>query len=238
MAVVRSQNFSVEDVLSQDIFNESTSQSEQPANCFSQLRKVLSDVARDEGIADAQYFVDTCTAQVKTVLEMSRNSAVNKVLNIKPINAAPILRKEEKLWLADIRRRIGGRRSVRNPYYGEINRDFPMEIFLVILKILRGLDGFVEPFCYHRENSKAIVVSFTSMRLVNELFSLLCGLSKDVVTTYFKRNFSGARKGHTAAIIVNDLKDFALIYKKRSGKLVIGFNYGEWNVNGFPQHAC
>ena len=55
------------------------------------------------------------------------------------------------------------------------------------------------------------------MRLVHELFGLLSGYSKDVVASYFKRGFSGARKGHTAAVIVNEVKDFALIYKKRSG---------------------
>ena len=75
------------------------------------------------------------------------------------------------------------------------------------------------------------------MHLVHELFGLLSGFSKDVVASYFKRSFSGARKGHTTAVIVNKVKDFALIYKKRSGKLVIRLNYGEWNVNGFPQHA-
>ena len=237
MAAVRSQHFSVEEVLRQDIFiSGSTAQSEQPTNCFSKLKEALSDVARHEGIADAQYFIDTSTQQVKTVLENSRNRRGARALNM-PINAAKILKRESKLWLAGIRRRIGGRRSIRKPCYGEISRDFPMEIFLVILKIVPGLDGFVEPFCFHREN-KAIVVSFTSMRLVNELFGLLSGVSKDVVMTYFKRNFSGARKGHTAAVIVNDLKDFAFVYRKRSGKLVIGFNYGEWNVNGFPQHTC
>ena len=216
----------------------STLQSEQLPNCFSALKKALSDVACQGGIPDAQYFLDSCTEQVKAVLVATRNLGnAARALN-KPINAAVILQRESKLWLAGIRRRIGGQRSVRNPYYGEINRDLPIEIFTVILKSIWGLDGFVGPFCYHRENKKAIVVSFTSVRLVNELFGLLSGLSKDVVTSYFKRNFSGARKGHTAAVIVNDVKDFALIYKKRSGKLVIGFNYGEWNVNGFPQHTC
>ena len=106
------------------------------------------------------------------------------------------------------------------------------------MRIVWGLQGFAEPCCYHSENTKAIIISFTSMRLVNELFVLLSGLSKDVVVGYFKQRFSGSRKGHTAAVLVTEVKDLALMYKKRSGKLVIGFNYGEWNVNGFPQHVC
>ena len=107
-----------------------------------------------------------------------------------------------------------------------------VEMFEVVRRIVRGLAGFVAPFCFQSENKKAVVVSFTSMRLVNELFVLLSGMSKDVVAGYFKRSL-GSRKGHTAAVIVSDVKDFALIYKKRCGKLVIGFSYGEWNVNCF-----
>ena len=44
-----------------------------------------------------------------------------------------------------------------------------------------GLYGFVEPFCFHSDIKKAIVIYFTLMRFVNELFALLSGLSKDVV---------------------------------------------------------
>ena len=103
---------------------------------------------------------------------------------------------------------------------------------------MRELDGFVEPFCFYRDNKKATVLSFTSTRLVHDLFGLLSGFAKDALAGYFKRVLSGARKGHNTAVIVNEVKDFAFIYKKRSGKLVIGFNYGEWNINRFPQHAC
>ena len=60
----------------------------------------------------------------------------------------------------------------------------PVEIFSVIRRIVRGLAGFVEPFCFQSEN----VIPFTPMRLVNELFVLLSGMLKDVVTGYFKRS--------------------------------------------------
>ena len=241
MAAVRSRNFSVEEVLTHDIFNDSTTVnvSERPPNCSQKLKEALGDLAREKGVEDVAFFVHACTKQVEAVLTTSNAPNGNVLATLRsPINPAPILQREARLWLAGIRRRIGGRRSVRNPYYGEIHRDTPLEIFRVIVRVVRGLDGFVEPFCFHRDNSKAIVLSFTSMRLVHELFGLLSGFSNEVVAGYFKRVFSGARKGHTASVIVNEVKDFALIYKKRSGRLVIGFNYGEWNVNGFPQHAC
>ena len=52
------------------------------------------------------------------------------------------------------------------------------------------LYGFGEPFCFHSDIKKAIVIYFTLMRFVNELFALLSGLSKDVVPGYFEQSFS------------------------------------------------
>jgi hypothetical protein len=70
-----------------------------------------------------------------------------------------------------------GKRSIRNPYL------FTQVImFSIIVRIVRGLFGFVELCCFHSDIKKAIVIYFTSMRFVNELFALLSGLSsKDVV---------------------------------------------------------
>jgi hypothetical protein len=101
------------------------------------------------------------------------------------INPAPILQREARLWLAGIRRRMGGKTSIRNPY---LFTQFIM--FSIIVRIVRGLYGFVEPFCFHSDIKKAIVIYFTLMRFVNELFALLSGLSKDVVPGYFEQSFS------------------------------------------------
>ena len=190
-------------------------------DCLKKLKEALGDLAQEKGIENITSFVDVCTRQVAEVLRADEGSLLSQDILTTPINPTPILRREVQLWLTGIKRRIGGRRSIRNPYYGEVNRDISFEIFNVICRIVRGLHGFVEPFCFHKENKKAIIISFTTMRLVNELFALLSGLSKDVVAGYFKRTFSGSRKGHTAAVIVSEVKDFALTYKKRSGKLVI-----------------
>jgi hypothetical protein len=101
------------------------------------------------------------------------------------INLAPILQREARLWLAGILRRIGGKTSIRNPY---LYTQFIM--FSIIVRNVRGLYGFVEPFCFHNDIKKAIVIYFTLMRFVNELFALLSGLSKDVVPGYFEQSFS------------------------------------------------
>ena len=82
------------------------------------------------------------------------------------INPAPILQREARLWIV-------GKRSIRNPY---LFTQFIM--FSIIVRInVRGLYGFVELCCFHSDIKKAIVIYFTSMRFVNELFALLSGLS-------------------------------------------------------------
>jgi hypothetical protein len=46
-------------------------------------------------------------------------------------------------------------------------------MFLIIVRIVRGLYGFVEPFCFHSDIKKAIVIYFTSMHFVNSTSYLL-----------------------------------------------------------------
>ncbi len=82
------------------------------------------------------------------------------------------------------------------------------------------------------------VFSLNSARLVNELLAFLTKFSSSIVTSYFKGSLAGSCKGHSVAVIVSDFKDFSFVYKKRSGKLLIGFSYREWNSNRFPQHTC
>ena len=136
-----------------------------------------------------------------------------------------------------ISRRLGEKGSIRHPYYSEIHRDMPYDIFKVILKLTKSMQGFCEPFCYQGSNKKADVISFTSLRLVNELLCLLSGVSEINLATYFKRTVGGRRKGHKTSVIVSDVKDFAFIYKVKQGRLIIAFHYGEWNIHGFPQHS-
>jgi hypothetical protein len=85
------------------------------------------------------------------------------------INPAPILQREARLSrLAGIRRRIRGKTSIRNPY---LFTQFIM--FSIIVRIVRRLYEFVEPFCFHCDIKMAIVIYFTLMRFVSELFALL-----------------------------------------------------------------
>jgi hypothetical protein len=101
-----------------------------------------------------------------------------------------IFQGEARLWLTSINRRLGGRRRIRNPFFGEISRDIPFELFSVVVKLVKATPTYCEPFCYYSNNKKGEVISFTSLRLVVELLSLLSGYTEEEVVKYFKRNLT------------------------------------------------
>ena len=189
-------------------------------------------------------FLEQAIRVLEPVVELSRAaSQVNyhrptNILTCSSLNSAVIFREESRLWLAAIRRRLCSKRSAQNPFYTEITRDIPYDIFVVFRRVVQSLPGFCAPFCYFGTNKKGEVVSFTNVRLVVELLSLLSGYSEEEVAgTYFKRNLTGIKSGHKVNVIVSESKDFAFFYKKRQGKFFIGFNFGEWNAHGYPQHT-
>ena len=151
------------------------------------------------------------------------------------LSAGSILDQESRLWLGAIHRRLAGRVAIRRPYYAEINRSIPYDIFATARQVLKDL-RHTEPDCYISSNRKAEVISFTSLCLLQEFLSCLSGMSKREVRKFFTRKLTGVKCHHKVKLIVSDEKDFALVYKKSRGQLTIEFNYGEWNANGFPQH--
>ncbi|CAB4017577.1 Hypothetical predicted protein [Paramuricea clavata] len=96
------------------------------------------------------------------------------------------------------------------------------------------LPEFIEPNCYISSNRKAAVISFTSLKSVINLFTIICGYTEMEVRKYCSRSLKS--KGN-AELIVNKVKDFAFIYKYKKGQFIISFNFGIWNPNGFPQHT-
>ncbi len=133
--------------------------------------------------------------------------------------ASDVFCDEARLWLTTISRRLSGRRTIRNPFFSEISRDIPYQMFAFLMKLVNSTPEYCPPFCYH-----ALV--------------LLSPFSADKVAMYFKRTLAtGSRRGHKVSVITSDEKDFAFIYKHRQGKLVISFYFGEWNASGFQQHV-
>ena len=181
------------------------------ASCLSAM------VAEDTSMRDSTFFVETSTRILAPLYELSRmqveQGPPSRVLATYPINPAAIFRKESRLWLSAIRRRLCGRHSTKNPYYSEITRDIPFELFAVVVKLVKVMPGFCDPFCYYGNNKKGEVISFTSLRLVAQLLSMLSGYLEEEVVTYFKRNLSGFKFGHKVAVVASESKDFALVYK-------------------------
>lgn len=137
-----------------------------------------------------------------------------------------------------IDRRLAGRVSIRRPYYAEIHRSIPYDIFAVIKSIIRNADNvnFQEPSCYIRGNRKAEVISFTSIGPVIKFFSLLSAFRTIEVDKFFSRTLTSTkRSGHKVKVVVEDTKDFAFFYKKSNASLTIQYHYGEWNMRNFPQ---
>jgi len=151
------------------------------------------------------------------------------------------MQSEVKLWLDMIYRRMAGRVSVRVPYYGEIKRAIPWQIFAEVKKVLRrsASPQFQEPYCIIGENRKSLVISLTSLSSLVSLLALLSGLnSAEVRKHFFRLLSSSSRNGHKVKLVVSQDKDFAMVYKKKNGQLSLQFHYGEWNTCGTPRHPC
>ena len=203
------------------------------------IRVALSDVAKQSGLLSSEFFV---SAGTKVLLPISKfaKAPLNRPAEIlcAPLNPASIFQHEARLWLSAISRRLSGRKRLRNPFYGEITRDLPFELFSVLVRLIKATPEYCEPFCYCCHNNKGEVISFTTVRLVVNFLSVLTGYGEEQVFEHFKRNLTtGLRKGHKVSIITSDVKDFAFFYKQNQGKLVISFNFGEGNSIGFPQHC-
>ena len=139
------------------------------------------------------------------------------------IDAGLVFRRESIVWLDGIYRRLAGKRSIPRPYYSEIKRDIPEEIFRVLSQVIkRNKDQLYNPpHCFVAANKRASVVSFTSVISVKNFLSSLS--SKDV-NCYMERTLGGYRKGHYVKVLVTDVKDFALglIFIYRNSSAIIG----------------
>ena len=82
---------------------------------------------------------------------------------------------------------------------------------------------------------KAKTMSFTTLRPVKQLFSILSGLTEREVVTYFKRTLTEKKAGSKVSVIASEEKNMTFVYKL-SNQLAISFHFGEWNTYGFPQH--
>ena len=64
---------------------------------------------------------------------------------------------------------------------------------------------------------------------------MLSGLSEAEVQSHFRRKLTGRINGR-AAVIINEEKEFSLVYKVNLNQCFVEFYYGVWNSAGFPLH--
>ena len=150
------------------------------------------------------------------------------------ISCGSVLQRESTLWLKLINRRISARQRIRNPFYAEIKRDLPFDVFKALELAVKTSSHaeFKEPNCYVSSNRKATVISLTSKDSVLLLFTTLTGYHNKQVWNYFRKSLKSGK----AKLIVTSVKDFGMIFKYSTGQFIISFKYGLWNSNGFPQH--
>ena len=152
------------------------------------------------------------------------------------INCGSIFKDESRLWLTRIYTRLAMKVSIRNPYSAEIIRNIPLEVFL---SLKRAVDHTRNPEVAGNvisgDNRKCHVMAFTSESAVTSLFSMLSGLSEAKVQSHFRRKLTGRINGR-AAVIINEEKEFFLVYKVNLNQCTIEYNYGVWNSAGFPLH--
>lgn len=80
------------------------------------------------------------------------------------ISCGSVLQRASTLWLKLINRRISARQRIRNPFYTEVKRDLPFDVFRALELAVKTSSHpqFKDPNCYVSSNRKATVVSLTS----------------------------------------------------------------------------
>lgn len=161
---------------------------------------------------------------------------VAHMLNSRTLSVRSVLDQESRLWLSAIHRRLAGRVGIRRPYFSQITRCIPYDVFSSLRQVLRDLKAD-EPDCYFARNNKADVISITNLHFVHKLFSCLSGQTIAEVKTFMKRTLNSmTRYNHKVRVITSSSKDFAFVYKQKSGQLILQFYFGEWNYHGNAQH--
>ena len=168
---------------------------EEEANEEVTLTKRIKECLKGAGDAgiDIDFFVDTGVSMLVPLNDLSRRRVAglpvkaSQILNTQ-IQVATIMRLESRLWLEAILRCLAVQRRVRNPFQSEIIWDIPYAVFCVLLRVTKSTEGFAEPFVSFSTNKKARTISFSSLRPIKQLISILSGLTEWEVVAYLRCN--------------------------------------------------
>ena len=212
---------------------------------FKQRLVAFLDGLKEEPEFNRTFFCDSVAEMLTSLVHISwrelQETASMEAFRLlsSSFSYLPVIRRESIHWLNAIYRRLSGRNRIRNPYFAEIRRDIPYGIFNIVVRVVKNVavPEFSPPHCYYGKNKAAEVISFVTCHSATKLFSLLSGYEREVVERYFQRTLGGKRKGHEVKILISDTKDLGFMYNFRKEQLIISYNYGEWNIHGFPQHS-
>ena len=121
--------------------------------------------------------------------------------------------------------------KARNPWFIEIKRDLPQEIFQHIRDaVKKGVSAF-------RVLVEDSMVKFTQKKRLFRDFSKFCGVTQSDIKTKLKKTFSGNRKNFRAEVLVDDHKPFTIPYDRKRVQVIVTCHYGCWNNFGYGFHS-
>ena len=142
-----------------------------------------------------------------------------------------MITREVLMWIKTIHRRMVASPRARNPWFIEIKRDLPQEIFCVIKDaVLSGISAFGVSV----EDS---VVKFNHKNRLYRDLSKFCCLTKCEIQNRLKKNFGARHKDFKAEVLVDNNKPFLVTYDKRGMRVIVSCHYGCWNNFGYGFHC-
>ena len=196
------------------------------------VEEVIEDVLQDSG--EENVCEGEREDQRETQLDPNFDAIV--FLKTKPIYPRQLLIGESLIWLAAIRRRLSGRRRIRQPFTSKIYRDMPVEIFSLPTTVVDKL-GLNRASCVVERNSKAVVIAFSDLAATIRFLSTLSAVTaEELAERYLRKSLAGRKSGSKVAVVVSEQKQFSFTLSIKRGQMDIFFYFGEWNSYGFPQH--
>jgi len=162
--------------------------------------------------------------------EVGYFDARERVLN-KPVKVGPIIAAEIMFWLKSIRRRMTASPRARNPWFIELKRALPKEIFVVLQEAVLqspsmfgiSVEGLAIKYCEKK-------------RLIRDLAKLaICDTS--VIKEQTIKHFKGKRQGCRAEVVVSVEKPCILFYNEKRMEVEISLYYGYWNELHYAFHG-
>ena len=123
------------------------------------------------------------------------------------------------------------RPGAAKPYFISVQRDVPVEVFNMILKL-----ATTNLFCTQlRETRSVVTLKITNVAKLVSLLSRVNSAGADHLERadiLFRKSTSG-----TFQAVLSEKKPFVLKFYKSRERVTIAMHYGHWNKFGFPQHS-